>query len=511
MRSRTVAGAALAAAVVGLVVVLVAIFLPRTTDGSAAAPAPVLVQKNLTEAAGQFAAHPGAKYTGSVSSDRDKIKLDEVVVSSAGDLSGRIKVGGEAAEIIGVNGQTFAKGSAGFWKGQLEDTPKINYEAVATGWAQLDPAVFPDLGRLLAPPKLAGAVAGDDKLFDLTARGAANGLIGTPDVRYRPAGLPAVVAESDSVVLAGDSLRITTQDDGGISSVSGPLPAGGGNVFDVDLQVQKAGPNEVGRVYDTIGEQTAALTHVPAPYIRPDFAASGFRLSVSPCSPPVCEYIVTYVASTPAATGPGSATVVGNMTLTLNGRPVGGTCAHTVTVPLNGRAESRCPFTVPNEDGTLKGDVTYVFTTFLDQDRGAFENALSANKKAATVGAVGTWKPAGFKETRQARDHSRQVTGVPSTFVYEVNEYAFDGRAPDGTLLMTFGPGYADNISRDGLLGSDWEGTEVLLENADQQLEAAGSTPVRWVFAEPEAADAVGKTLQSQGVRGITTVAVQTG
>lgn len=92
-----------------------------------------------------------------------------------------------------------------------------------------------------------------------------------------------------------------------------------------------------------------------------------------------------------------------------------------------------------------------------------------------------------------------------------MNEYTFDGRAPDGTLLMTFGPGYADNISRDGLLGSDWEGTEVLLENADQQLEAAGSTPVRWVFAEPEAADAVGKTLQSQGVRGITTVAVQTG
>ncbi|PZT97113.1 MAG: hypothetical protein DI630_22325 [Gordonia sp. (in: high G+C Gram-positive bacteria)] len=264
-------------------------------------------------------------------------------------------------------------------------------------------------------------------------------------------------------------------------------------------------------MYDTISEQTAALTHVPAPYIRPDFAASGFRLSVSPCSPPVCEYIVTYVASTPSATGPGSATVVGNMTLTLNGRPVGGTCAHTVTVPLNGRAEARCPFTVPNEDGTLKGDVAYVFTTFLDQDRGAFENALSANKKAATAGAVGTWKPAGFKETRQARDHNKQVTGVPSTFVYEVNEYAFDGRAPDGTLLMTFGPGYADNIGRDGLLGSDWEGTEVLLESADQQLEAAGSTPVRWVFAEPEAADAVGKTLQSQGVRGITTIALQTG
>ena len=507
MRSRTVAGAALAAAVLGLVVVLVAIFLPRTTDGSASAPAPILVHNTLTERAGHFAAQTGAKYTGSVSSDRDKINLDEVVVSSAGDLSGRIKVGGEAAEIIGANGQTFAKGSAGFWKGQLADTPKINYEAVATGWAELDPTVFPDLGRVLAPPNLAGAVAGDDRLFDLKTRGPADGLIGTPDVRYRPAGLPAVVAEGDAVVVAADSLRITMQDDGGISSVSGPLPAAGGNVFDVDLQIQKAGPNEVGRVYDTIGEHTDALTHVPAPHIRPDFAASGFRLSVSPCSPPVCEYIVTYVASTPSPPGPGSATVVGDMTLTLNGRPVGGTCAHTVTVPLNGKAEARCPFTVPNEDGRLEGDVTYVFTTFLDQDRGVFENALGANRKAATSAAAGAWKPAGFKDSRQARDHSRQVTGVPTTFVYEVNGYAFDGRAPDGTLLMTFGPGYADNVDRAGRLDAGWEGTEVLLAHADQQLQAAGSTPVRWAFAEPEVADAVAKTLQSQGIRGIATVA----
>jgi hypothetical protein len=386
----------------------------------------------------------------------------------------------------------------------------VNYEAVSTDWAKLDPATFPDLGRLLAPPNLAAALAGDDQFRDMDARGPATGLIGTPDVRFLPAGLPAMAAESDTVVVVGDSLRITTSDDTAITAVSGPIPVGGSETLDVDLQIQIAGPNEVGRMYDTIGEQSTTLTHVPAPYIRPNFDASGFRLAVAPCSPPVCDYVVTYVAATPGPTGPGSVTVVGNMTLTLNGRPVGGNCAHTVTVPLNGRSETRCPFTVPNEDGTLKGDVTYVFTTFVDQDRVAFENALKANEQAATAEATGTWQRAGFKDSRRARDYNLQITGVPSTFTYEVNDYAFDGRAPDGTLLMTFAPGYAENIGRDGLLSADWEGTDLLLDNADQQIRAAGSTPIRWVFAEPEAAEAAAKTLQARGLRNIATVSVPT-
>jgi hypothetical protein len=510
----------LALGLVGLIAVVVAIFvLPRSIDGSASAPPPILAEKDLSAMAGGLASQPGAKYTGSVSSNRDKINLTEVVVSAAGDLSGTIKVGGESAEIIGVAGQTYAKGSAGFWKGQLTDTPKVNYEAVATGWAKLDPSTFPDLGRMLAPANLAGALAGDNEFRDMHTKGSATGLVGTPDSRFLPAGLPAMVAEENDVVAVGGALRITPSGDAGVSAVSGPISTvdgstgerttGGDTTVDVDLQVQDVGPTEVGRLYSTIGEQAATLAHVPAPYLRPDFDASGFRLTVSPCSPPVCEYIVSYVAATPGA-GAGSITVVGEMTLTLNGRPIGGTCAHTVTVALNGRTETRCPFTVPNEDGTLKGDVTYVFTTFVDQDWAVLERTLTANRQAATAESAGTWVRAGFKGDARARDYNTQITGVPSTFTYDVDGYAFDGRAPDGTLLMTFATGYAEYIDPDGLLSDDWDGTELLLDNAEEQLEAAGSSPVRWVFAEPDAADAAAETLRAHGIRDIDIVSVPT-
>jgi hypothetical protein len=513
MRTRNIAGAALALALVALIVVVVAIFIvPRSMDGSASAPAPILAEKDLSTMAGGLASQPGAKYTGSVSSNRDKINLTEIVVSAAGDLSGTIKVGGESAEIIGVAGQTYAKGSAGFWKGQLGDTPKVNYEAVAAGWATLDPSTFPDLGRLLAPANLAGALAGDNQFRDMDAKGSATGLVGTPDSRFLPTGLPAMVAEENDVVAVGGALRITPSGDAGVSAVSGPIAtvgggSGEGKTVDVDLEVQDVGPTEVGRLYSTIGEQAATLTHVPAPYLRPNFDDSGFRLTVSPCSPPVCEYIVSYVAATPGA-GAGSITVVGEMTLTLNGRPIGGTCAHTVTVALNGRAETRCPFTVPNEDGTLKGDVTYVFTTFVDQDWAVLERTLTANRQAATAESAGTWVRAGFKGDARARDYNTQITGVPSTFTYDVGDYAFDGRAPDGTLLMAFATGYAEYIDSDGLLSNDWDGTETLVADAEKQLEAAGSSPVRWVFAEPEAADAAAETLRTHGIRDIETVSV---
>ncbi len=507
MKSKALPGALLGLAVVALVAVLVLIFLPRSTDGSATAPPAVLAFKELTGVATTFADQRGGTYTGSVTAGNDKINLENVEVSASGDLQGRIKVGGETADIIGVNGLTYAKGSASFWKSQLEK-PKIDYEAVASDWAELDPATFADLGWLLAPPNLAFALSNDEEAVDLEAEGQPVGLTGTPDGRFLPAGLPDITTEGADVIAAGGTMRTTIGPDGNVTAVKGPITQVGGSRVDVDLTVANLGPNEVGRLYDKIGEQAQTLAHIPAPYLSPNFDASGFRLTVSPCSPPVCEYIVTYVTSTPNATQPGSITVVGDMTLTLNGRPVGGTCTRTVTVPLTGRAETRCPFTLPNEDGTLKGDVSYVFTAFVDQDPQVLTRALAANEQISTAETEGTWTPTGFKGSADARDYNLQLTGAPSTYTYVLADQAFDGRAPDGTLLTTFAPGYAANIGGDGALSTSWKGTDTLIETAKAQLKAARSTPVRWVFAERDAADATAKTLEANGIRGVSIVSV---
>ncbi|WP_143695418.1 hypothetical protein [Williamsia sp. 1135] len=507
MKSKALPGALLGAAVVALVAVLVLIFLPRSADGTASAPASVLAYKSLTEVATAFADQPGAKYTGSVTAGEMKINLTDVEVSASGDLQGRIKVGGESAEIIGVNGLTYAKGSASFWKSQLEK-PKMNYEAVASGWAKLDPATFPNLGWLLAPPNLAFALSNDEEAVDLESKGQPVGLIDTPDGRFLPAGLPDVIVEGDNTFVSGGTMRATTGPNKNLTTVKGPITQTGGERVEVDVSVEPIGPNEIGRLYDRIDAQAQTLAHIPAPYLSPNFDASGFRLTVSPCSPPICEYIVTYVARTPNATQPGSITVVGDMTLTLNDRPVGGTCTRTVTVPLNGQGETRCPFTVPNEDGTLKGDVAYVFTAYVDQDPTVLTRALAANEQISTAEAQGIWTPTGFKGDLAARDYNLQVTGAPSTYTYVVNDEAFDGRAPDGTLLMTFGPGYSANIGSNGALDTGWAGTDALVDTARAQIKAARSTPVRWVFAEQDAADATAKTLEDNGVRGIDIVVV---
>jgi len=511
LKSTAIPKVALGIAVVALIAVVVAMFIPRATGGTGVAPPSILAEKQLETIAVAFASRPGATYSGTVTSGTDKINLVDVQVTAGGDLRGTIKVGGETADIIGVNGQTYAQGSADFWKSHLEK-PKMNYAAVAADWAALDPATFPDLGALLAPPALGLALTDDDASLDMTAKGRATGVVGTPDERFTPATLPDVVLDEDGTITAGGALRTTTvTDTTGLSTVAGPLDQPGGPVVEVDLSVEPLGTDEVGEIYEAIGQQAATLTHIPAPYLNPNLDASGFRLAVfpAPCTPPVCEYILTYVATTPGTTAPGSITIVGDMTLRLNDRPVGGTCTRTVVIPLNGQGETRCPFQVgAGEDGTLKGDVSYVFTTYLDQDASVLTRGLTANKRASTAEPSGVWSRDGFKGTSESRDYNQQITGINSTFTYVVGGQAFDGRAPDGTLLTTFGPGYSGNIGSDGALSSSWAGTEAMIAAARAQSAAAERTPVRWVFAESDTADATMRTLDEAGIGDIEVVTV---
>ncbi|MBS6332302.1 Tox-REase-5 domain-containing protein [Cutibacterium avidum] len=73
-----------------------------------------------------------------------------------------------------------------------------------------------------------------------------------------------------------------------------------------------------------------------------------------------------------------------------------------------------------------------------------------------------------------------QITGRPEG--YYVNGVEFDG-FQNGELLDAKGLGYAN------LIPAEWStADEQLRDAADRQLEAAGSTPIHWIFAEEEAA-----------------------
>ncbi|WP_419762709.1 Tox-REase-5 domain-containing protein [Cutibacterium avidum] len=73
-----------------------------------------------------------------------------------------------------------------------------------------------------------------------------------------------------------------------------------------------------------------------------------------------------------------------------------------------------------------------------------------------------------------------QITGRPEG--YYVNGVEFDGYQ-NGELLDAKRLGYAK------LLPAEWStADEQLRETALHQLEAAGATPIHWIFAEEEAA-----------------------
>ena len=83
-----------------------------------------------------------------------------------------------------------------------------------------------------------------------------------------------------------------------------------------------------------------------------------------------------------------------------------------------------------------------------------------------------------------------QITGRPEG--YYVNGVEFDG-FQNGELLDAKGLGY------EKLLTAEWSrADEQLRETALHQLEAAGSTPIHWIFAEEEAARAASEIISEE-------------
>ena len=96
------------------------------------------------------------------------------------------------------------------------------------------------------------------------------------------------------------------------------------------------------------------------------------------------------------------------------------------------------------------------------------------------LGGPGEWGPSKNHGSANARAYELQITGRPEG--YYVNGVEFDGYQ-NGELLDAKGLGYAN------LIPAEWSTAAKQLEAAaDRQLEAAGSTPIHWIFAEEEAA-----------------------
>ena len=106
------------------------------------------------------------------------------------------------------------------------------------------------------------------------------------------------------------------------------------------------------------------------------------------------------------------------------------------------------------------------------------------------LGGPGEWGPSKNHGSANARAYELQITGRPEG--YYVNGVEFDGYQ-NGELIDAKGLGYAK------LLPAKWsKAAKKLQKTALHQLEAAGSTPIHWIFAEEGAAREASKFIPAK-------------
>lgn len=119
----------------------------------------------------------------------------------------------------------------------------------------------------------------------------------------------------------------------------------------------------------------------------------------------------------------------------------------------------------------------------------------------------GQYEPRNHNMSERAAAYQEQVTGSPRGIEYVVDGVAFDGFRDD-KLRDAKGPGYEQFVDESGEWKPFFKGADALVDQARRQLDAAGDTPVEWVFAEERAADAMERSLDAAGISEIEIVHV---
>ncbi|WP_269149139.1 Tox-REase-5 domain-containing protein [Corallococcus macrosporus] len=117
----------------------------------------------------------------------------------------------------------------------------------------------------------------------------------------------------------------------------------------------------------------------------------------------------------------------------------------------------------------------------------------------------GRWEAATESMKEPALRYEKQVTGAPEGQIYKVEDVSFDG-FNEGVLLEAKGPGYAKFIPDAAENGGWYQGFRKIVTQAERQFAVANGTPVRWHFAEREAADFVRELFRTEGLGRIRVV-----
>lgn len=526
MRNSVIVAAGSGILLVAVVVLgFTGVVLP-STDGAAQPNATTQALREINTAATALAEAPAATYSGRITQSVDdrssenrssETTVTDLTVTAAGTVSGTVQQrSGGSAQLIQLSDKTFVKGEESFWRNRERPKQPAGVSIAtpsADKWVVVEKSFLGiDLRAALRPSRIGLTLSQQDTaLGDTELTGAPTGPIGaTPDRRIGTGNDPIDVSEvevdeDDGGVpgarrfLAGE-MTVGVDVDGNPVALRGPLGEGfgGDGIAEADLAIKALDADATRSTYTEIRDSLK----------DGDFGAWNVTIADPPgsldCTPGAsCVIGYTLTNSVPDLTR-GTVTVELQSSFKKNNVEFN-TCTTKQDIPVNAGARMSCQ--VPYGPSA---DVD-ALTRFRVDVNGALDPTFltaAVEQGEQISGTPANWTPTSSKTTSEARRYHRQVAVAPSNYVFTQNDFAFDGRETDGTLLLVYGPGYQAHVDGPALAAS-WEGTEQLVAQARDAKRAAGDTPVRMVFAEPRAADAMRVTLDAKGVTGVEVVTVE--
>lgn len=518
MRKSLIAALAAMAALIVAVVVAVSGAIPLKSDGQAVASAPTRAENTLNTAVVGMANAPGAEYTGDINTGDLRIGVKDFEVTAAGDAHGLVNLNGQVAEVMQISGSTYVKAGGGFWdsvndrNAQADRSVRKESTGAAGRWALAPEGLFGmDLGKTLRPATFAmTALDTDGRLpAEGQTRPASQSDQG-PDRRGEstvdPTGLePGPVEDDGQTIRAGEN-PIRVNADGSIYGIAGPVRnAASEQPTTTKLLVTLMSNDGVQKFYSTVQGLGNELSKVPAPAINIPKPSGSF----TNCTNTYCLLVYNFTNTMPGADR-GTVRIQQTSNATVNGVPVG-TCTRVIEMPMNGNGKSECPFVFANPGNVTihyNAQSQFQITAQAEKDVQIIIESAEKGKAIATTDRPGQWTPSVFRLDPNARKFNQKVTGTPSGFSYVVGGFPFDGREPDGTLVMSAAPGYAEHVGRGGTFDQSWPGTGQMVKQATDAARAANGAPLRWVFAEGAAASAARKLLADNNITGVEVVSI---
>ncbi|MGB6039201.1 hypothetical protein [Gordonia sp. (in: high G+C Gram-positive bacteria)] len=509
-------------AIIGLGIAAMAGILTPTTAGIAQPNAVTRAANDLSAALTGVASAPAATYTGTLNGDDAlSLQLDNVTVTAAGDLRGKVSSGGGNAEVLMVGDVVLVKGDAEFWRDRHRTLPPgVTLADDPNGkWAVADPNILGvDLRAALRPNRLATSLSQSDKRIggsDITGADASPTIAQTPDRRVNTGIDPVDVRELDDPVTAEEfngtrqiragDVTSTLNDDGALVGFAGPMGSGffGDQAnLRANLKIASKSVQETTSFYESISSSTGEFTEVQVPSIAIPDPTGGLD-----CTLANCTLTYNFRNSASGLTG-GEVTIKQDAELKMNGSAAG-KCTSQATMPINGGTRIVCSIRInapSNIDINFNSTSKFALTTRGRLDVAHVQQMVTTGRERSVL--VSEWVPVAPKQLASARNYNRAIAGTSSSYAVKVGDMLFDAREVDGTLLLVMSPGYDAHVLPNGVFDPAWPGTNEILELGRNARKAAGDKPVRMVFAEQRAGDAARKLLGDGGVANVEVVVI---